>query len=385
MNIDKKSHKFLTLVMYVNYFISYVVIFMFNKDPLLPCFILTVNLVIHTFSHLKYYTNEGVDEKAKIMLVIQMIIVFILQYFDKSTYEFLFLFLPIGDCIYAFSYKFSAVYIAVSIGLFYPYNMMIHESTMGYPYSDVITRDIVITIFVLIILYVSRVQIVENMKYNKVLKERNKAYDKLKEYAEKIEELAVHEERSRIAYMLHNSIGHKLVAMSLSLQAEKMELVNNNILNEKNFNSVEKQMQDAMSLLRNTIENSDNFIKTLEIEDLINMLISNLQNNISVDIDCFLDEKIKIPKTYNDIIYNILLESITNSLKHSNCKNITIRIKSNSKIVINIKDNGDGFDNITDGFGITRLKKNITELGGEYKIYSENGCKVSAVLPLEEL
>ncbi|MBM7562822.1 sensor histidine kinase [Fusibacter tunisiensis] len=385
MNMDQKSHKFLTFVMYATYLVSYLVIVMFNDEPLLPSFILTLNFLIHIISHVKFYSHEGVDKRAKFVLVVQMVIVFILEYFDKSTYELLFLFLPIADCIYAFNYKFSALYTGISLSLFYPYNFIVYENTMNYPYSEGIAKDIIISIFVLTFLYVSRVQMIEKMKYNQVLKERNKAFEKLEGYAKKIEELVIHEERSRIAYMLHNSIGHKLVAMNLSLQAEKMELVNNHVLNEDDFTSIEKQIKDAMVLLRSTIENSNNFIISLEIEDLIDMLISNLQNDLSVDIKYALEEVVKIPKIYNDIIYNILIESVTNSLKHADCKTIIIGIRSDSAIEITIEDDGKGFEKIVDGFGISQLKKKVLELEGEYIISSNKGCLVKVILPMEAL
>lgn len=385
MNMDKKSHNILTLVMYINFICSYFVVLFFNENPLLPFLFLTIILIIQSISHYYYYSHESINNKAKTIVVFQTLLVFILLYFDQSTYELLFLFLPLGDSIFAFPYKFSVIHTTTTLLIFFPFNIYIHERTMGFPYVDVMARDVVVLIFFLFIIYISKMQIVEKMKYNKVLNERNLAFEKLQTYSEKIEASAVHEERSRIAYMLHNSIGHMLVSINLSLQAEKMTLIRKGLIKSTTFSAVEKQIKDAMSLLRMTIENSDDFISKLEIRQLIDMLISNLQNNISIDITYLIDEKIKTPKKFNNLIYNVVLESVTNSLKHSNCNNITVTIKSNACISITIKDDGVGFDNIFYGFGISKLIEKIENLNGRYKIFTNDGCTVEVVLPLEEI
>ncbi|MCD4712667.1 MAG: hypothetical protein K8R73_05225 [Clostridiales bacterium] len=379
MNIDIKTHKFLTLIMYINYVCSYVVVFMFNDNPVLPCLFLTVNLIISSVSHYKYYKSEGVNAKAKIVLIIQMIVVFCLTYFDRSTFELLFVLLIIGDCIFAFSYKYSMAFTSITFMVYFPFMIYIYKGTMGYSYD--MTRDIVVLIFVLTTLYISKMQIIERVKYNKVLTERNIAFAELGTYAIKIKELAIHEERSRIAYMLHNSIGHMLVSINLSLQAEKMELIKSNVLTDDHFSNVEDQISTTMALLRKTIENSDDFMTTLELEELLEMFVSNIKNNTSISIQYALSISNQIPRKLNTIIYNVILESVTNSLKHAHCKNIMIRIEADSNILISIEDDGEGFDTIVYGFGITQIKEKLKSYGGEYSITAHNNCEVRIVLP----
>jgi len=385
--MDKKSHKYLTILLYVVFATGYIVIILGNEGGvILPLFIYTLIVVLHTYSHIKYYRHNAVDSKGKTFIIVNMLLMFIFLFFDNSPLEQYFLLILIGDCIFAFSLAFSFTYIIATYFAFYPYMIMIYNFRGGaYTFLDSL-EDLVISIFCIAIIFMTKFQIMINVKYDALLVKSNEAYKKLKKYSTKVEELAVVEERNRIALILHNSIGHSLTSIMLSLQAEKVELVSKNKINNKAFANVEQLIQEAMGLLRKTIENADDFMKDMPFDDLMDMFIRNAANNTKVNISYQANKTYYIKDEQRNVIFNLVIESITNAMKHSGCEQIIVTINGHKdRIRIDIKDDGCGFDTIDYGYGITKMKEQVEEIGGSYKISSNVGCQVIVVLPINEV
>jgi len=385
--MDKKSHKYLTILLYLVFITGYIVIILGNKGlAIMPLFIYTLIVGISTYSHIKYYRHNAVDSKGKIFIILNMLLMFVFLYFDNSPLEQYFLLILIADCILAFSLTFSLTYIIGTYLAFYPYIIIINNISGGtYIFLDFL-EDIVISIFCIVIIYMVKSQIMINVKYDALLIESNESYKKLKKYSVKVEELAIVEERNRIALILHNSIGHSLTSIMLSLQAEKMELVSKKKIEKNAFANVETLIQEAMTLLRRTIESADNFMKDMPFDDLMDMFIRNAANNTKVNISYEANKSHFIKDEQRSVIFNVVIESITNAMKHSQCEQIIVKINGHEdRINIEILDDGCGFETIDYGYGITKMKEQVEQIGGSYKINSKVGCQVKVILPIEEV
>ncbi|PIE77083.1 MAG: hypothetical protein CSA13_01270 [Clostridiales bacterium] len=383
-NMDKLTHQLLTGVMYITYFVCFYFLIANNTD-FIAVVMFAVIFAISIVSHHFYYSNLKVDQRAKIVLVVQMALLFVMLYFDKSEVEYLYLFLLVGDAIFAFEYRFSILYSVISFALFVPFNAYLFRMRYDINYFEIWHQDVLIVFFVFLILYLAEYQIGEKMRYDTVLIQRNRAYRELANYAKKVEEMTLNEERNRISYMLHNSLGHMLVAINLSLQAEKGELKKRAVIDDDAFHSVEQQIKRAMTLLRNIIENADDFVKTLSMNELLEMLISNIRQNTAVDINYQIEEERSIPSQYNNLVYNIVMESITNALKHATPTKIDVSVRyRDGLLVLKICDDGCGFTDISYGFGIEKMIERVERLQGKFQIIAQEGCMVSVEIPIEE-
>jgi signal transduction histidine kinase len=75
-----------------------------------------------------------------------------------------------------------------------------------------------------------------------------------------------------------------------------------------------------------------------------------------------------IPMKYRKTIYYIIVESITNGIKHGKCSKIFITLKAGKdKVIVGIANNGILPKKIVPGFGLTQIDENINELGGTLK------------------
>ncbi len=387
INVDKRTHRLLTYLLYVVFCTGYIVIFSNNIGyPVLTLIIYTLMLALTITNHIKYYRYEAVNPKGKIILIINMVLAFGIIHHDYSNFEQLFLLVIIADCILAFSIKFSLSFIFVTYLIYYPFIYLLYNTRPGWEFRDEFLSDIVISTFCIIILLFVKLQININVKYNDLLIKSEISYKQLKTNSNKIEELAVVEERNRIALVLHNSLGHSLTSIMLSLQAEKMELISDGQLDKEAFQTVEKLIQDAMKLLRSTIENADDFMKDIPFDDLMDIFIREASNNSKVKISYEANNTHQIVGEQKSIIFNIILESITNAMKHSNCRQIKINISGfDTQVIVTICDDGCGFDSIQYGFGISKMKEQVERINGTYEILSKEGCQVKVTLPFKEV
>jgi len=87
-------------------------------------------------------------------------------------------------------------------------------------------------------------------------------------------------------------------------------------------------------------------------------------------------------------IQRIVLEALTNSLRHARARDVTVNTQINgSSLQIGVSDDGIGFDeaNVTPGRGLESLRQRARGLGGAVEIRSSRGAGTSVTLrlPLE--
>jgi len=91
------------------------------------------------------------------------------------------------------------------------------------------------------------------------------------------------------------------------------------------------------------------------------------------------------------ILYRVICEMLTNTLKHARAKRAWINIhQTENAILVDYQDNGQGF-NVEDviqnkqGMGISNIYSRIASLNGsvDIKASTENGTNVKIYIPLE--
>lgn len=203
--------------------------------------------------------------------------------------------------------------------------------------------------------------------------------------------LGIEKERQRIAHELHDGSG-------VALSALKMKL---NILNEKlkgnNQNeNIEILMKDVDGIYEDIRNISHNLMpKTLSklglfpaIEELINQFKIAAPN---IKFSYFRKAEFSfLSDTAKLYLFRIVQELLTNIVKHSQAKEVTLQIiKYNDALMLSMEDDGKGFDRSTkkNGIGLTGIESRIQMLGGELLIDSapEKGSFISISIPLVNL
>ena len=202
---------------------------------------------------------------------------------------------------------------------------------------------------------------------------------------------AQEKERRRIARDLHDEFGTKMSALKIYLSTyEKfIDHQNQDALNTKKelYSIVDDSMHDLRSLLM------DLSPKTLEmhgfasaLNDLTNRLsnthLFHIKSYVSPQLQRF-DAKFELP------IFRITQELINNSIKHAECKEISIQLFYRDKsIVFSYEDDGKGFD-IREiksaGYGLKNIETRVSLLEGKVSWESSpgNGINVTIEIPYE--
>lgn len=92
-------------------------------------------------------------------------------------------------------------------------------------------------------------------------------------------------------------------------------------------------------------------------------------------------------RTVQNILSQVITESVTNCIKYSNASHIRISFSAkNNSYLVTISDNGIGFDNYLkqdhESFGISGIKRNIANLDGSVEFKSDNGANIFISIPI---
>jgi two-component system, NarL family, sensor histidine kinase DesK len=194
---------------------------------------------------------------------------------------------------------------------------------------------------------------------------------------QQIEQLAAIAERERIARDMHDLLGHSL--SSLALKSELAE----KLADKQQFDAAKKEMAAVAELARQTLSEVRYAVTGLKQKGLRGSLekLSNELQHMGFEIQSFVDETNLSPMTESTLIM-ISKEWITNILRHSNGKSVSIAVNADSEYVrLNIGDNGIA-TNITPGNGIEGMRTRVEELGGTLEISRQDGVKLAVSIPL---
>lgn len=220
---------------------------------------------------------------------------------------------------------------------------------------------------------------------NKKLSEKNQELTKANTQLAKMnvieKRLAVEKEQTRIAQELHDSVGHGLVSI--------MTLLKLSLIDKNNSNESTKKALQASELLLNDVRKCVVGIKT-DTKSSISARIKDFICNYNSGNSCINFTEMGEEKSYHgfasDIIFSIVREAVTNSIRHGNANKIEVILKfSENCIRLYIIDDGTGCDKIVPDFGLKGMKEKINSIGGniEFSSLPDNGFSVKAHIPVE--
>lgn len=208
-----------------------------------------------------------------------------------------------------------------------------------------------------------------------------KSRQRAEELSQQVQTLAATLERTRIAREIHDSLGHTLTDLNTQLEVAQ-KLRSHNL--EESFQAVDT----AKMLAGQCIEDVSQALHQMRQSDfdLKISLMEQVRQNSALQVKW----EVNLPQQslYKDYqIYCIVKEGIMNVQKHASatqvsfCGNLT-----NASILLEIKDNGIGFDlekNPT-GFGLQGMMERVQLLGGNIYIKTalKEGTQIQVTLPL---
>lgn len=220
----------------------------------------------------------------------------------------------------------------------------------------------------------------------------NSANDELKyvnmqlsEYAKESEKMAKTKERNRLAREIHDTLGHSLTGiitgieacttlMDVAPEAAKEQL---KAIAEVARQGITDVRRSVKALRPDALEKSDlsNALVTL-ISEMRSATSAEIEYSFETSLNCFNEDE-------EDIIYRIVQECITNSIRHGKAGKIYIYISREFNLLkILIKDNGTGCAEINKGFGLHHMEERLDMLHGSLNYNGNDGFIVEAKIPI---
>lgn len=217
----------------------------------------------------------------------------------------------------------------------------------------------------------------------------NERTKEIEQLFEKTKELAVVEERNRLARELHDSAKQKAFAAMAQLGTA------NGVLPD-NPQSAKAHLKEAENLVYEVIEELTFLIQEMYplalkekgLATSIREYVFDWEARTDIQAQVLISGERRLPLDVEQAIYRAVQESLSNIARHSRASEVKITLDySSDQITAVTCDNGCGFDpqNRHAGMGLRTIRERIESLGGKVKIESghDRGTCVSLTAPVK--
>jgi signal transduction histidine kinase len=223
----------------------------------------------------------------------------------------------------------------------------------------------------------------------RLLDELREAHSTLQDYAVRVEELAVVEERSRLAREMHDTIGHRLTVASVQLEGAQRLIAHDPERAAQMVITVREQVREALAELRSTVAALRKPIEAdLRLRSALQRLVDHFETATSLTVHwIWPDELPPLPDAYRLALFRAAQEALTNIQRHAGATQVWLVLTTHDDAVtLLISDDGKGVRLGAGqvGFGLRGLRERATQLGGEVHVEPRRGggTQLSFRLPL---
>ena len=241
-----------------------------------------------------------------------------------------------------------------------------------------------IVVFMISLLFYILSAITERHRIEEELRMASQANRELNSYLALSEKIAEDRERKRIAREIHDTLGHALTGISAGIDAVKVLVDIDTNRAKEQLNNVSVVVRDGIRDVRGSLNKmrpgalENNTLK----EALIKIIreyeaISNLEIHLRYEWD-----NIDLDIAKEDIVFRVIQESITNSVRHGHAKTIWIELlEEEEAYVMTIQDDGIGFDELHYGYGLKQMQERLMIIGGSVRFENRDGFYTYIEIP----
>ncbi|MFZ5917655.1 MAG: sensor histidine kinase [Chloroflexota bacterium] len=223
-----------------------------------------------------------------------------------------------------------------------------------------------------------------------LLAELQSAHEQLQEYALRAEEMAVVEERNRLAREMHDTLGHRLTVASVQLEAAQRLCSTDAGRAAELIDTVREQVREALAELRGSVAALRTPVEAdLQLRSALRRLMNHFEEATGLTVHHVLPNELPpLPDAHRLALYRAAQEALTNIQKHAQAQQVWLVLTSNKDAVaLLVGDDGRGITYSADrgGFGLLGLRERAEQLGGELHLEPRpgGGTQLSLRLPTE--
>jgi len=205
------------------------------------------------------------------------------------------------------------------------------------------------------------------------------------------EELAVIQERQRLARELHDAVTQSVYSATLLAATGQRAVAAGDWEQVTNFLArLQMITSQALKELRLLVyELRPSALENAGLLEALQHRLEAVEGRAGIQANLLVDNDLQLNEAQETALYRVAVEALNNALKHAEATAVTVRLFHQDKMVIlKIEDDGQGFEEtaVTSGFGLSSMRERAAQLGGELVIESEvgQGTAVTLRLPKDE-
>ncbi|MFC7373198.1 histidine kinase [Fictibacillus iocasae] len=192
---------------------------------------------------------------------------------------------------------------------------------------------------------------------------------------QKRREIALAEERNRLARDLHDSVNQKLFSLMLTARGVKALTPKENELLHESLDEIQHTSQDVLAEMRALIWQ----LRPAGLEDGVGTALVNYGRSLGVNVNVKILSCCDLPSVIEEALWRIGQEAMNNISKHAKTDKAELTLHTEGTAVeMIIRDEGKGFiydENVSGRYslGLTSMRERTCMLGGEWELNSKPG------------
>ena len=228
------------------------------------------------------------------------------------------------------------------------------------------------------------------------------AHQQLQEYTERAEELAVLQERNRLARELHDAVTQTLFSASLIAEALPALWERNQEMGRERLAMLRQMSRGALAEMRTLLlELRPAAVVETSLEELLRQLGEAVTVREGVPVTVEVEGRCELPADLHVALYRIAQEALNNVVKHAKASQVAVSLRCTPRapspspregegdgvnVELTIRDDGRGFDPDDvppEHMGLGIMRERAEAVGAQLGIVSQTGrgTQVTVVWP----
>jgi signal transduction histidine kinase len=224
----------------------------------------------------------------------------------------------------------------------------------------------------------------ESIRNLKLMAERNA------QLAEQARQLAVVEERNRLARDLHDSVSQQLFSITMLAAASRSLLANDPSQAEAYLGSLQTTAQQALHETRGLIyELRPAALNSQGLDVALRELVQGFREREHIAAELHIADERRLPLAHELALFRIAQEALANVARHAGASCVDVELRHwPDRVRLSISDNGRGFDATLPrrpgSVGLGGMAERAAELSGRLDIVTtpSGGTRITAEIPI---
>ncbi|NIV39204.1 MAG: sensor histidine kinase [Anaerolineae bacterium] len=219
--------------------------------------------------------------------------------------------------------------------------------------------------------------------------ELEEANAQLAAYATQAEELAMTQERNRLAREIHDNLGHYLTIVNVQIEAARVVMESDPDRALDAMDKAQELTQKGLARVRESVAAlRESPVSNRPLDEAIASLVQEAQSSGIVAEFTVIGEPVALEHKVALALYRAAQEGLTNVCKHARASRVDVLLAYQAiEVRLEVRDNGVGAAQTNGGFGLLGIRERMQLLGGKLELDTGvgKGFRLTASVPLSQM